>query len=192
MREVANPWYGRAGRTKALRLFRSFERLMRSLPLRTPLSADSEESLCRYCVLFAYLDWIGRAPFGNSAQARMVALGQLSLSRMLSALDTAIVTDLKSLSSNFASRHGALIKGPRKAIVGRSMLGGPDVGGADFDLILGNCLWDLKTTLKPSISTDALRQVIGYRSGFGQQQLSRLYLFSPEFANTLGGDRPRF
>jgi hypothetical protein len=35
-------------------------------------------------------------------------------------------------------------------------------GGADFDLIINGCLLDFKASIKPKITTDHLRQLIGY------------------------------
>jgi hypothetical protein len=43
--------------------FESF--LARVKPERRKLNRRTEERMCRYCILFAYLDFIGRAPLGN-------------------------------------------------------------------------------------------------------------------------------
>lgn len=54
-------------------LFGTFEKFIARLkPERRRLILQSEERLCRYCVLFAYLDFIGRDPFGNSAIRRLM------------------------------------------------------------------------------------------------------------------------
>lgn len=51
----------------------------------------------------------------------------------------------------------------RGAICGPSFAGSRAVGGADADLIVGNCLYDIKTRVKPRESlVDDLRQLIGY------------------------------
>jgi hypothetical protein len=40
--------------------------------------------------------------------------------------------------------------------------GSADVGGADADLIVGRCLWDVKTTVLPAIERQTLYQLLGY------------------------------
>ena len=67
-------------------------------------------------------------------------------------MDSAIVADVVLLSGMFFERHQDLI---------RSRFGSVDVpGGADLDMIIDGCLFDFKTTLKPKVTTEALRQLV--------------------------------
>jgi len=160
---INNPWYARRNKRVAHRLTASFEQFTSKIKLRRTLDPRSEERMCRYCILFAYLDWIGRAPFGNSATERMIMLGMSTVAHMLRGVDSAIVADVARLSRLFIEQQQTLIRGARSAVVGRSLEGSEDVlGGADFDLILDGCLLDFKTSLKARVSTDILRQLVGY------------------------------
>src|SRR5262249_21359892 len=48
------------------------------------------------------------------------------------------------------------------AVLNPTFEGSPDVGGADADLILGDCLVEIKTTLNPCWNRDWLYQLLGY------------------------------
>jgi hypothetical protein len=160
---VDNPWYADRNRSVGERLTASFERFGSRITLRRRLGPQDEERMCRYCILFAYLDWIGRAPFGNSATERMILLGLSTVTQMLRGVDAAIVADVARLSGLFIERQLALIKDARKVVIGRALEGSADVfGGADFDLIIDGCLLDFKTSLKARVTTDILRQLVGY------------------------------
>lgn len=50
----------------------------------------------------------------------------------------------------------------RKAQIGGTFSGSDDVGGADFDLIVDRCLFDIKATRKAGVTTSYLRQLLGY------------------------------
>jgi hypothetical protein len=160
---IKNRWRTPRGRHTGAKLMTSFERTTAKIKLRQRLAARMEERMCRFAVLFAYLDCIGRAPGGNSALERMMVLGEFTVSKILGAMDSEIVDDVVLLSGMFFERHRDLIKGAGKVVIGRSLLGSADVpGGADFDMIIDGCLFEFKTTLKPKVTTDALRQLVGY------------------------------
>jgi hypothetical protein len=162
-RLIKNRWVTSRGRHTRSKLMASFERTTAKIKLRQRLTDRMEERMCRFAVLFAYLDCIGRAPGGNSALERVMVLGEFTVSKILSTMDSAIVADVVLLSGMFFERHQDLIKGARKVVIGRSFLGSVDVpGGADFDMIIDGCLFDFKTTLKPKVTTEALRQLVGY------------------------------
>src|SRR5580704_477918 len=60
-----NPWYWRRRKRLAERLTSSFATFVaKARPERRKLAPDAEERLCRYCILFTYLDWIWRSPAG--------------------------------------------------------------------------------------------------------------------------------
>ncbi len=160
---IDNPWYWRHRKRVAERLISSFRNFVAKVrPERRKLTREAEELMCRYCVLFAYLDWIGRSPNGNSALERMVRLGSPKVSNMLRAVDASIVADLVSLSIKFYEQQRGLLKKFKKVVIGGVFSGSGDVGGADFDLLVDGCLVDFKSTRKPKITTKDLRQLVGY------------------------------
>jgi len=158
-----NPWYWRRRRRVAERLLSSFGNFVAKVkPERRRLAPEAEERFCRYCILFAYLDFIGRSPYGNSAVERMVLLGSPKVGNMLRAVDANIVADVVALSTKFYEQQSGAIKKFKKVAIGGILEGSGDIGGADFDLIVDGCLMELKTTLQPKITTAHLRQLVGY------------------------------
>ena len=151
------------GEFPAKPLMASFEKFIaKARPERRQLHPRTEERLCRYCIIFAYLEWIGRAPFSNSADKILLSISAPNISEMLSRLDLVIVKDVLGLSEIFYNRHSKLLTKPRKVICQGTLAGSEDVGGADFDLLVDGCLFDFKATRKPTIRLDYLRQLIGY------------------------------
>jgi hypothetical protein len=157
-----NPWYWRRRKRIAERLFSSYAHFVaRVRPERRKLADAAEERLCRYCIIFAYLDWIGRSP-SDSMFERMIRLGNPKPIHMLDAIDVSIVKDLVALSRQFYNQQRALLRSFKTAITGATFAGSKDIGGADCDLIIDGCLIDFKTTIRPGIETAQLRQLIGY------------------------------
>jgi hypothetical protein len=157
-----NPWYWRRRNRIAERLFSSYTHFVaRARPERRNLAIALEERLCRYCILFAHLDWIGRAPSDSMFQ-RMIQLARPKPLFMLSALDTNIVKDLVTVSRQFHDRNRDLVSSFKTAMVGPTLAGSDDIGGADCDLVVDGCLIDLKATLRPGLETAHLRQLVGY------------------------------
>jgi len=161
--KVDNIWWRRRRERTAGQFIASFKRFVAKIrPERRRLQLREEKRLCRYCILFAYLDFIGRAPFANSAIEIMVTIGAANIDQMLRSVDPAIVADAVELSKIFYDRHEHLLAKFRKVTIGGVLSGSRDVGGADFDMIVDGCLLDFKATRKPNITTNHLRQLIGY------------------------------
>jgi hypothetical protein len=141
----------------------SFERFVaRVKPERRKLNRRTEERMCRYCILFAYLDFIGRAPLGNSAIEVLTSIANRDLEKTLSRLDAAIAVDVIGLSRRFYDNHATILANAREVIVGGTFAGSADIGGADFDLLVDGCLIDFKASREAKITTQHLRQLIGY------------------------------
>ena len=158
-----NPWYHGRKKHIADRFVESFEAFISTAaPERRQLLAAEEEKLCRYCVVFAYLDFIGRAPGRNSAIEIMVQLGRPDIDDMLRYLDERVVADLVHLSGRFYEQQGLLLSTFAHAVTGGTLAGSADIGGADFDLVVDGCLIDLKVSVKRNITTAYLRQLVGY------------------------------
>lgn len=161
---IKNPWHRERQRDLAHHFIESFTKfIMRIRPERRRLNQETEDRLCRYCVVLAYLDWIGRGGPGRfSALDRMMRIGTKPITRMLSYVDKTVVSDVANLSALFREQHAQLLRNFRKATIGGTLSGSEDVGGADFDLLVDGCLIDIKTTLTPQIKTEHLRQLVGY------------------------------
>jgi hypothetical protein len=158
---MENVWYRKRREKIATKLIASFRKFSADVrPERRRLTAQSEERLCRYCILFAYLDWIGRAPGANSALEIMVSYATPKIREMLSYVDSKIVADVVRLSRLFHERHIELMASFRKVSVGGTLEGSADLR-ADFDLLVDGCLMEIKTSRKAGITTTYLRQLIG-------------------------------
>ncbi len=158
-----NVWYRKRKEKIAAKFIASFRKFAADVrPERRRLKARLEERLCRYCILFAYIDWIARSPGTNSALEIMVCFATPNINEMLDFIDPKIVADVVRLSRLFNERHAELIASFRKVSIGGTLAGSADVGGADFDLLVDRCLIDIKATRKPGITITYLRQLIGY------------------------------
>jgi hypothetical protein len=92
----------------------------------------------------------------------MISWGHLEFHKMLNLLEPEIVADVLLLSEKFHTNNRAMLQSSRKAVLGGSLAGSKDVGKADFDLVVDGCLFDFKSTAMPRVTTENLRQLIGY------------------------------
>lgn len=144
-------------------LIESFEYFVAKVrPERRKIGLRTEERLCRYCVVLAYLDCIGRAPFGNSAIEVLSSVVCRNPEQSLRRVDHVLTADVVALSEKFYESHAPAISKARKVVIGGTLVGSADIGGADFDLLVNGCLFDLKATRQPRITTQQLRQMVGY------------------------------
>lgn len=126
------------------------------------LDPPTEEQLCRYCIVLAYLDFIGRSPFGSSAIEVLTSIMNRDPKKTLATIDSKITADLILLSKQFYEQHIRTVLKAKNVQIGRTLAGSADIGGADFDLLVDGCLIDLKATRRATISTQHLRQLVGY------------------------------
>jgi hypothetical protein len=128
-------------------------------PVGRRLTLAEEEELCRYCYVLALYDECFRMSGGwESPLQRLVP--DASVDDALGLVPEAAAADLCALvdglhRSELASRSGRVIANP-------SFSGGTLVGGADGDLIIGDCLIDAKTTIQRALKRHWVYQVIGY------------------------------
>jgi hypothetical protein len=158
-----NLWYRGRPERRAVNFIKSFEEFVEKIkPERRRLRRNIEEKLCRYCVAFAYLDFIYRSDIHFPLRDRMISWGHLEFDEMLNRLETEIVTDVLLLSEKFYANNRTTLQLFKKAVLGRSLTGSRDVGKADFDIVVDGCLFEFKSTPMPKIKTEYLRQLIGY------------------------------
>ena len=121
-----------------------------------PLEAEAE--LARYCYVLAMYESLFRAKIVNSPL--FVLRTGASANEQLTLAPTAAIADLVALSGAAISEIGHLLKGP--VILNPTFTGSDDVGGADADLIVDDCLIDIKTTKSKSLDRDTAYQLVGY------------------------------
>jgi hypothetical protein len=90
------------------------------------------------------------------------SIARRDLEKTLSRVDAVVAADVIGLSSRFYDSHAIMLANARKVIVGGTLAGSADVGGADFDLLVDGCLVDFKATRAAKITTQHLRQLVGY------------------------------
>jgi hypothetical protein len=130
-------------------------------PVRNVLSDANEERLCRYCLILACVDHIGRGSDGS--MQFLQSIKRFGVKRKLATVDDGMVADLLAISKAFAETNVNLIRTFNVASVGGTFAGSADVFGADFDLLIDGCMFDVKTTKNaPRYTLEALRQLLAY------------------------------
>jgi hypothetical protein len=137
----------------------AWDGLMRTArPARRVLPPDDEVRLDRLCVVLAVYEQIWRSGQVNE----MLARGG-TLEEVLARVPAAVVDDLGQLLAAFwQSGPGEAGKGG--IVLNPTFSGSADVGGADGDIILDGVLWDYKTSISPTKSTNDAwpYQLLGY------------------------------
>ncbi len=135
------------------------ETITRITPVARRLEGLEEEQIARYCFVLALLEQGFRAPVDDKSYL-FINGPKHTVPELLSIAESDWVDDLRSMSWLFYDRYQHRLSG--QAILNPNFDGSVDVGGADADLILDNCLIDLKTTINPKISKLFLYQILGY------------------------------
>ena len=129
-------------------------------PARQTLRPAQEQRLCRYCVVLARIDHAGR---GSDAFFRdAMKTGIFDVERLVAAVDGRWVDDIAVLTKSFREKNAGLIGSFSNVFDGNTLAGSSDIGGADLDLVIDGRVMEIKTTVKPKITTDHLRQILGY------------------------------
>ena len=122
------------------------------------LPLEAEMQLARYCYILAMYESLFRAKVVNSP---LFALRpNASADEQLALAPTADIEDLVALSSAAEAAWGHLFM--KAMIANPTFTGSSDVGGADADLIIDNCLIDIKTTTNKSLDRTTAYQLVGY------------------------------
>ena len=123
------------------------------------LSEPERFRFAKFCILFARLDHFRR----SLVYEFIFSLADLPLDEQLErASPLELIEDVIELAEGFARRHARLISGATKLAMGRSLEGSRDVDGADFDFVADGTLFEVKTTIKPAMSVDMMRQAVAY------------------------------
>ena len=124
---------------------------------RRPTAAEESRLAC-FCLVLAVFEAIGRSGRGwppELPEGREAADPE----SLLRAIPRAWVEDVAVLGATFRHRH-ADWQG-RSATLNPVFAGARDVGGADGDVIVDGCLWDIKTTTRRAQGRWLL-QLLGY------------------------------
>ena len=127
-------------------------------PIRKLLNRSEERELNRYCFLMALFEQVFRIGLRSSN----LLFGQQidSVSGLLAVGKDEWLEDLCSLSWRFYESCRGLLEG--EWTLNPTFQGSADIGGADADLIVDNCLIDIKTIKQPVITNTMLYQLLGY------------------------------
>ena len=121
-------------------------------------SAEEECRLARLCLALAVFESVGRSGRGwppEFLEGRTVTDPE----SLLNAIPQAWVEDVAVLAATFRHRHADWQGLP--ATLNPDFAGARDVGGADGDLIVDGCLWEIKTTTQRARGRWLL-QLLGY------------------------------
>lgn len=129
-------------------------------PVGKLLERKQEHLLTRYCVVLALLEQMFRSHQAFFTSPLFKPSPKRSVPELLAIAEDHWVNDLCALSWAFYEEHGCLLT--QHAVLNPKFDGGRDVGGADADLVLGNCLVDIKATINPKLTTKMLYQLLGY------------------------------
>lgn len=126
------------------------------------LDDDTEDRLCRLCMLLATVEQYGRASLSGRQVEYLWPRRKWRLERLLADVDARIAGDLAALSRAFLETMPEVAAAP-DIVVGGNPIGAVHVGGADFDFVADGTLHEVKTTTNPGrVAIEALRQMIGY------------------------------
>ncbi|MDE0698390.1 MAG: hypothetical protein OXH76_21435 [Boseongicola sp.] len=124
-----------------------------------PLSPSEERRLARCCLILAVFESIRR-----SGRAQLPEFLEVNVpgdaEGLLGAVPQPWADDVAELAISFRHRHADWHG--TEAVLNPEFEGSRDVGGADGDLVVNGCLWDLKTTLKKRAEGTWLYQLLGY------------------------------
>jgi len=127
-------------------------------PCRELLPLKAEALLARYCYVLAMYESLFRATIVNSPLFSLRP--GASANEQLTLAPSADIADLVALAEAAAVALEQFFVKPM--IANPKFAGSNDVGGADADLIIENCLIDIKTTKSKSLGRDDAYQLVGY------------------------------
>ena len=127
-------------------------------PAGRQMESDNEAMICRYCIVLALFEQIFRS--GPHPESLLFKADLSSVEDLLHLSNFHWIEDLSAQSNlfydNFMDRLSS------KYVLNPTFDGSQDVGGADADIILEDCLIDFKATIDPKIQKQWVYQLLGY------------------------------
>lgn len=144
-----------------LEFFSNLEVLLsRIAPTQRRLDKADEDTLQRHCIVMAALDVFFRSTREAQNSVLLMPAPKSTPEELLAVAEEAWLDDLRTLSWNFHDKFSPLLS--KKACLNPTFDGSGFVGGADADLIVDNCLIDIKTTINPLKDAGWIYQILGY------------------------------
>lgn len=124
------------------------------------LDVADDLTLTRYCLVLALFEEVFRAVYAPNFDSSLYHLpAGAGLADLLAVPGEALVADVRQLWRGFAET----VPIDTKLIVCNPAFDGSgDIGGADADLLLEDCLVELKCSMRSPNIAECLRQLIGY------------------------------
>ena len=135
------------------------ETVSRIQPVGRELNQEEEELLLRYCVVLALFEDCARAVPPQGSPLFSVGANPTT-AELLKLAQRHWIDDLGALTREMVKEFGSVAYS--RIVLNPTFSGTPDVGGADADLILDDCLLEIKSTVKASIAKLHLYQLLGY------------------------------
>jgi hypothetical protein len=135
--------------------------ILRLNPVRRRLASSDEEMLARDCIVLAALEQVFRSGMLGERSLLISPTPCTTVAELLARAQPAWVEDLCAMGSAFhdvAERYGLF---DVTSVLNPTFAGSQDMN-ADADLVLGSCLVDVKTTIRPYIPLEVLAQLLGY------------------------------
>ncbi len=123
-------------------------------------TTEEEAELARCCLVLSVFETVRRSGGQGWPPSFLKGVLPRTAADLLNAVPTTMVADVAALAGAFVERHPTWQGVP--ATLGPKFAGSPDVGGADGDLIVDGCLWDIKTTVRTRGQGAWLHQLLGY------------------------------
>ena len=123
-------------------------------------TAGEEAELARCCLVLSVFETVRRSGGRGWPPSFLEGVPLRTAAQLLDAIPAPLIADVSRLAGAFVERHTTW-QGV-SATLGPKFAGSPDVGGADGDLIVDSCLWDIKTTVQPRAKGAWLHQLLGY------------------------------
>ena len=125
-------------------------------PVGRRLTGAEETDLCRYCYVLARYDECYRTGWKSPLESLGPDAG---VDDAMALIPDEAVSDLRALVDGL--HRSVLATYPGRVIANPTFAGSRLVGGADADLIIGDCLIDAKATVQ-NLQRDWVYQLIGY------------------------------
>ena len=132
--------------------------LRRIKPAQGNLTAQQEFELSRHCLALAMMENCYRTHPQRNTLLHSRDIDQPK--DVTKIINDGWVQDMARLAKRSKKTLGQLLTHPHRS--NPEFAGSSDVGGADADIIIDDCLLDLKTTIKPRLDGKWIHQLLGY------------------------------
>ena len=127
---------------------------------RLPTEAE-ERTLARYCLVLTALEAVFRAGPATPPPQYYSGTWPKSAADLVNLVPDDRVKDVAALGAAFAKQYRSW-QAAGDSVLNPNFAGSQDIGGADADLIVDGCLWDIKTTKRQDAEGKWLYQLLGY------------------------------